>query len=169
MFAIASLAAVKSRELATSLPAARSGEPCAAAVPAALVNPSCRATQEREYGVTTRRFILAIGTVFALVVPMAHAATAKKELHNTPTHSVRVAKAHRASSNAASAAAATTSTPMVGTATPIEATTSDDYDNPQTTYGSPQPTVAPAATDPSSNPPQNPQLIDGYLLINQVT
>jgi hypothetical protein len=38
---------------------------------------------------------------------------------------------------------------MVGTATPIEATTSDDYDNPQTIYGSPQPTVAPAATAPA--------------------
>ena len=121
---------------------------------------------------TTRRFILTTGTIFALVVPAAHAATAAtaataaKELHKTPTHSVPVTQRYKTANR--KDAADVTYLP-VGTGTPIEANTSDYYDNPQTIYGSPQSTVAPAATDPSSDTPQNPPLIDGYLLINQVS
>ena len=156
MFANASRAAVSSREFAASLPGARSKESSAAAL---------SATQERKQKITTRRFLLTTGTVFALVVPVAHAATAKNELQKTPTHGVVVGKRHvTATKNAADI----TFLP-VGTGTPIEANTSDDYDNPQTIYASPQPAVAPAAPDPSSITSQNPPLVDGYLLINQAS
>jgi hypothetical protein len=172
MFVNADLGTARSRELATSFPGTRPEDPSAAALPAAHAYPLYGAGQERKYKKTTWKLIVTTGTVFAIVVPVARATTAKNELHTTQTHSVLVGKRHeKATKNATDI----TFLP-VGTGTPIEASTSDDYDNPQTIYGIPQtiygipqPTVSPAAADPSSDTPQNPPLIDGYLLIDQAS
>ena len=152
----------RNREVAVSLPGASYLEPSADATRAELAHPSSPRAQHLR---TARRCILGAGTLVAFAIPIsAHAATAAHASHKAPSHGAPTSRRHQ---TATMEAAADVTYIAVGAGTPVPANTSDDYDNAQALYASPQPAAAPAATDASGATAQNPPLIDGYLLINQ--
>jgi len=127
--------------------------------------------------VKARTFIITACATFALVVSAAQAASTKNALHGTRLHAVAHSKSQSRQAKSQSRQAKTQSrqaeSPVPqpaapGTGVPIEATTSDDYDNQQVLYG-PLPDIAPAVIDPSVDVPQSPPLLDGYLLIDQIS
>jgi hypothetical protein len=124
-----------------------------------------------------RTFILTTCVTFALVAPAAQAASTANMLYRTKVQTVLFDKSHHVAKSSkvgvakqksqvrqASSAVAQPAAP--GTGVPIEATTSDDYDSTNMT-GAPQPSAS-APAQGESVETTTPDLIDGYLLINQV-